>query len=309
MDLEDWSVPLKTLAEPTRVRLLSLLESQELTVAELCAITGLQQSRVSTHLAKLKDAHLVRDRRAGVSSFYRMDTEALTDANRSIWEMIRNGTRDAILDHDQSALQDLLSARAKTHQVSAVSDDLERYYTPGRTWEALARSAMQLVTPGDVLDIASGDGAFAELLAPVSRSFTCLDASEKAIDSSRARLAHLDNVELQVGDMHSLPFNDRSFDLVVMMQALNYSVDPAVALREASRVLRKNGRLLVTTLAKHPHKSAARTFDHVNLGFSTEELSSLLSDAKLKVHTCRIINRERRQPHFELIAATATKEH
>lgn len=309
MDLEDWSVPLKTLAEPTRVRLLALLEAHELTVAELCSITGLQQSRVSTHLAKLKDAQLVRDRRAGVSSFYRMDSEALSDVNRSIWNMLRDGTRDPILDHDAKALQDVLSARAKTHQVAAVSDDLERHYTPGRTWEALARSAMQLVSPGDVLDIASGDGAFAELLAPSSRTFTCLDASEKAIESSRSRLAHLDNVDLHVGDMHELPFNDRSFDLVVMMQALNYSVDPAQALREAVRVMRKNGRLLVTTLAKHPHKSAARTFDHVNLGFTTAELSALLSAAKLKVHSCRIISRERRQPHFELIAATASKDH
>src|SRR5690554_7669836 len=91
MDLDAWSACLKVLADPTRVRLLALLEREELTVAELSAVTRLAQPRVSTHLARLKDAGLVRDRRAGVSAYYRFEEEPLDPALRELWRTLRDG--------------------------------------------------------------------------------------------------------------------------------------------------------------------------------------------------------------------------
>src|SRR6201988_2553888 len=100
MDLDAWSACLRVLADPTRVRLLALLEREELTVAELSAITRLAQPRVSTHLSKLKEAGLVRDRRSGVSAYYRFDDAALDSAQRALWQTLREGSDDPLLRQD-----------------------------------------------------------------------------------------------------------------------------------------------------------------------------------------------------------------
>jgi ArsR family transcriptional regulator len=221
MDLEGWSSRLKVFADATRVRLLSLLEREELTVAELSAITRLAQPRVSTHLARLKEAGLVRDRRAGVSAYYRFDEAALDDAQRVLWKTLREGSDDPLLRQDAEQVAEVLAMRAADQNwADAVAGDMERHYSPGRTWEAMARSALPLLEPGDVLDVASGDGVLAELLAPHSHRYVCLDSSTKVVLAASARLRKLENVEVQEGDMHELPFAEASFDLVVLMHAL-----------------------------------------------------------------------------------------
>ena len=159
MDLEAWSARLKVLADATRVRLLALLEHEELTVAELSSITRLAQPRVSTHLARLKEAGLVRDRRAGVSAYYRFDEASLDAAQRALWRTLREGSDDPLLRQDAERIPGVLAARAvDANWADSVAGDMERHYSPGRTWEALARSALPLLAPGHVLDIASGDG-------------------------------------------------------------------------------------------------------------------------------------------------------
>ena len=112
MDLDAWSACLRTLADPTRVRLLVLLEREELTVAELSAVTRLAQPRVSTHLAKLKEAGLARDRRAGVSAYYRFDAEGLDPGERQLWETLRDATDDPLLRQDADRLPAVLATRA-----------------------------------------------------------------------------------------------------------------------------------------------------------------------------------------------------
>ena len=146
MDLDAWSACLKVLADPTRVRLLALLEREELTVAELSAITQLAQPRVSTHLAKLKEAGLVRDRRAGVSAYYRFDEDILDAAQRALWQTLRTGSDDALLRQDAERVAGVLAMRAADQNwADAVAGDMERHYSPGRTWEALARTALPLL--------------------------------------------------------------------------------------------------------------------------------------------------------------------
>src|SRR5690349_6196393 len=244
MDLEGWSIRLKVLADATRVRLLALLEREELTVAELSGITRLAQPRVSTHLAKLKEAGLVRDRRAGVSAYYRFDEDALDAAQRALWQSISSGSDDPLLRQDAERVAEVLAMRAADQNwADSVAGDMERHYSPGRTWEALARSALPLLQPGDVLDIASGDGVLAELLAPHAHRYVCIDASARVVAAAGERLKHWPNVEVVEGDMHALPFEDESFDLVVLMHALTYAAKPAQAVAEGARVLRPGGRL------------------------------------------------------------------
>ena len=128
MDLDAWSACLRTLADPTRVRLLALLEREELTVAELSAVTRLAQPRVSTHLAKLKEAGLARDRRAGVSAYYRFDAEGLDPGERRLWETLRDATDDPLLRQDADRLPAVLATRAADRAwADSVAGDMERH--------------------------------------------------------------------------------------------------------------------------------------------------------------------------------------
>jgi SAM-dependent methyltransferase len=308
MDLEAWSNHLKVLADPTRVRLLALLEGEELTVAELSSITLLAQPRVSTHLARLKEAGLVRDRRAGVSAYYRFDEARLEAAPRALWQALRADSDDPLLRQDAERVAGVLAMRASDQNwADSVAGDMERHYSPGRTWEAMARSALPLLETGDVLDIASGDGVLAELLAPHARRYACIDASPRVVAAARERLAPLRNVEVREADMHALPFEPASFDLVAMMHALTYSEKPAVAVAEAARVLRPGGRLLLTSLARHGHRAAVEAYGHVNLGFTGRELRRFVERAGLSLQSLDTVTREKRPPHFEVIALIASR--
>ncbi len=308
MDLEDWSVRLKVFADATRVRLLALLELEELTVAELSAITRLAQPRVSTHLAKLKEAGLVRDRRAGVSAYYRFDEAALDPAQRTLWHALSTGSDDPLLRQDAERVPGVLAMRAADQNwADTVAGDMERHYSPGRTWEAMARSALPLLETGDVLDIASGDGVLAELLAPHAHRYVCVDTSARVVAAAGERLRKLKNVEVREGDMHALPFADASFDLVVLMHALTYSTKPAQAVAEAARVLRPGGRLLLSSLARHEHKAAVEAYGHVNLGFGGKELRKFAEKAGLGISSLETVTRERRPPHFEVISLIGNK--
>lgn len=308
MDLEAWSARLKVLADATRVRLLALLEREELTVAELSSITRLAQPRVSTHLARLKEAGLVRDRRAGVSAYYRFDEEGLDPAQRALWHTLREGSDDPLLRQDAERIPPVLAARAAdANWADSVAGDMERHYSPGRTWEALARSALPLLAPGRVLDIASGDGVLAELLAPHAQEYICVDASARVVAAASERLRRFGNVRVQEGDMHALPFADGHFDLVVLMHALTYAARPAVAVAEAARVLRPGGQLLLCSLAHHEHRAVVAAYGHVNLGFAEKELRRFLEKAGLDIATAETVTREKRPPHFEVISLIGSK--
>jgi ArsR family transcriptional regulator len=308
MDLATASSILRLLADPTRVRLLALLEREELTVAELAAVLHLAQPRVSTHLAKLKEAELVRDRRAGVSAYYRANGD--TDEHQyALLKSLRESIDDALLREDAARLPGVLAQRAREEGwADTVAGDMERHYSPGRTWETLARSLLQLLETGDVLDIASGDGITAELLAPHARSIVCVDSSERVVDAASQRLKPFANVEVRLGDMHALELGERRFDLVLMLHALTYAEHPAQAVAEASRLLRNGGRLLAVTLGKHDHRAVVEPFDHRNLGFSASELDGFATSAGLEVLSCNRISRERKAPHFEVISLLARKK-
>ncbi|MBX3724745.1 MAG: metalloregulator ArsR/SmtB family transcription factor [Xanthomonadales bacterium] len=306
MELEHGSALLRTLADATRLRLLALLRAEELSVAELSAVTSLAQPRVSTHLARLKDAGLVQDRRQGVSAYYRAAGEAEAGAS-TLFEALAGQLDDALLDQDAARLRAVLAERRGGAWADSVAGSMERHYSPGRTWETLTHAFTTLLEPGDVLDVGSGDGVIAELLAPRARSLTCLDISERVVAAARERLAGVPRVRVEVGDMHALPESDASYDLVLLLNALTYSATPARAIAEAARALRPGGRLLATTLCRHAHAAAAKPFGHVNLGFRREDLRRHCQAAGLTVLSLERSGRERRPPHFEILTLLAAR--
>jgi ubiquinone/menaquinone biosynthesis C-methylase UbiE/DNA-binding transcriptional ArsR family regulator len=307
VDLRRYTALLKVLADPTRLRLLTLLQLEELSVAELAVCLQLAQPRISTHLAKLKEVKLVQDRRAGVSSFYRVanNTEQTVIA---IWQDAAKRLHDDILQTDLQQMHAVLRQRnAGGSWADLVAGDMERHYSPGRTWEALARSFVHLLNVGDVLDIACGDGALAEIIAPNSRSYTGVDLSPKVVEAANRRTEKFANAKVIIGDMHRLAFADNQFDLIMLMQALPYAEDPTNVFAEASRCLRSGARLVGTTLAKHEFANAVQPFGHSNNGFDPSALSQLMRDAKLNVLHCAIEIREKRPPHFRVITFLAEK--
>ena len=221
---------------------------------------------------------------------------------------LREGLDDSLLADDRERLPQVLATRGGAGAwADSVAGDMERHYSPGRTWETLARALLQLLDTGAVLDIASGDGVLAELLAPHAQRVVCVDASAKVVGAARSRLQTQRNVEVRLGDMHALDLPDAGFDLVLMLHALTYSAQPARALAEAARVLRPGGQLLLTTLARHEHRAAVVPYGHVNLGFRREDLLGHARQAGLEVLTCQRLSRERRAPHFEVLSLLARK--
>jgi len=303
---------LAVLADETRLRLLMLLDHKELTVAELAATTRLAQPRVSTHLARLKKAGLVVDRKAGVSSYYRFNpSQAEQQINEwpALWQLLKKqAENDPLMQQDRANLEKVLTQRAASNNwVDSVAGDMERHYSPGRSWEASARSLACLLDLGDVLDIGSGDGVLAELIHRHVDSYTGIDHSETIVAAARERLSLADNCFFQQGDMHALPFESNQFDQVLMLQVLTYSPEPQTAIAEAHRVLRPGGKLLLTTLNRHSHRQQVSDFGHVNLGFDTESLKNLAESAGFNVQHAQLTSREQKPPHFEVITLEASK--
>jgi len=305
--LDDTTELLRLLGDATRVRLVALLSREELTVAEIVGVTQLGQSRVSTHLGKLREAGVVRDRRAGASSFYALNEAAMPDEARRIVALVKESTRDPLLEQDRARLGEVVRARAGGSWADAVAGNMERHYSPGRTWEATLRGLIGLMRLGDVLDVASGDGALAELIAPRTRSLTCLDQSETVIEAARRRLGHLGNLRFVRADMQALPFAEAAFDQVMLMNCLTCARTPRRVLSEAARVLRPGGDLVGVTLKTHQHEAVAANYDHVRLGFSPSDLRTTLESLGFEVTTCGVTSREKRPPHFEIITIHARR--
>ena len=308
MDLQHTSQHFRLLSDSTRLRLLMLVDREELSVAELSAITQLAQPRVSTHLAKLKKAGLVIDRREGVFMYYRIVSKIADNSLATLWELLRTNTSDPLIQQDIERIRQVLNARnGSSNWADSVAGDMERHYSPGRTWEATTRAIVQLLDLGDVLDVASGDGVLAELLAPRSRSIKCLDISQRIVDAGERRLSSYPNVSFELGDMHDLPVADASFNTVLLMHALTYTNRPEVVFSEAGRVLRPGGQLLAVTLQKHRHENSVAAYDHLNLGFTESQLRELCVGASLEPLNVQLSTIEKRTPNFEVLTLVAGK--
>lgn len=308
VNLEQGTQLCRILGDATRLRLLVLLEDQELTVAEIIQVTGLTQSRVSSHLARLREAGLLRDRRLGANAYYSLNPENEHGATQALWQALRPRVMDRQTELDKERALEVVRTRAHTQTwAESVAGRMERHYSPGRTWEATARALLEMLELGDVLDAASGDGVLAELVAHRARSVVCLDISAKIVSAGQRRLGSMPGVSFSQGDMHALPFAEARFDQVFLMQALTFTTSPQDVLNELARVLRPGGHMVITTLRRHEHAATVASFDHVNQGFGDEQLQDMVSTAGLRVARCEYTSRETRPPYFEVITALAQR--
>jgi SAM-dependent methyltransferase len=305
MDLNGYVDTLTLLGDENRMRLCALLRDRELCVTDLVRVTGIAQSRVSTHLGRLREAGLVRDRRKGPQSFYGLVTTALPAAVRTCLDEVA-ASGDATLDGDLARLRELDAERRGDSRGHLV-DELDRDYSPGRTWRSLTVGIAALLRLGDVLDVGSGDGAAAAAFAPYCRSLTCVDTNARLIEAARERLREHVNVRTQVADAQALPFDDVSFDAVLMFHTLTYAEHPARVLKECARVLRPGGRLVLLCLDEHRQSEVDARYGERHPGFAPSAVRALLTRAGLTVASAEVASRELKKPHLQVVLAIADK--
>lgn len=304
MALTHFVETLNLLGDENRLRLCALLRERELCVTDLVRVTGISQSRVSTHLGRLREAGFVRDRRQGQQSFYGLSLDALPQTARSVLEAAVC-SEDPTLEGDQQRLAELEAERRGG--APEFADDIERYYSPGRTWQSLSVGLAALLELGDVLDVGSGDGSAASSLSPYCHSLTCIDTSARMIEAARERLSKFSHVTARVADVHDLPFAEASFDSVLMFHTLTYAEKPALALSECARVLRPGGRLVLLCLDEHRQHEITAPYGERHAGFSPAKVRELLAATGLAVRTSEIACRESRKPHLQVVLAIASK--
>jgi SAM-dependent methyltransferase len=295
---------LNLLGDESRIRLCALLRERELCVTDLVRVTGISQSRVSTHLGRLREAGFVRDRRQGQQAFYALSLDSLPETARAVLDQAVNAG-DPTLQGDQTRLAELEAERRG--ESSEFADDIERYYSPGRTWQSLAAAFAALLDLGDVLDVGSGDGSAASSLAPYCRSLTCIDKNERMIEVASERLQRFCHVNARVADVHDLPFVEASFDAVLLFHTLTYAENPARALGECARVLRPGGRLVLLCLDEHRQQEMTAPYGERHPGFSPQRIRDFLSRTGLVVRTAEVACRESRKPHLQIVLAIAEK--
>jgi ArsR family transcriptional regulator len=305
MDLSHCVETLTLLGDESRIRLCALLRERELRVTDLVRVTGIAQSRVSTHLGRLRDAGFVRDRREGSQAFYALALDTLPGTARAVLDEAAESS-DPTLEGDQKRLLEL-DAERRGALPEAFTGEMERHYSPGRTWQSLALGFAALLDLGEVLDVGSGDGAAAACFAAHCRSLTCVDTSARMIEAARARFAAQPHVHAEVADVHALPFRAGAFDSVVVFHTLTYAEHPARAVEECARVLRPGGRLAVLSLDQHKQREVTAPYGERHPGFAPKAVRALLTRAGLTVASCEVASRESKKPHFQVVLAVAHK--
>ncbi len=277
----------KILSDPTRLRILGLLEREELVVQELMDVLGMAQSRVSRHLAILREAGLLVDRRDGTYVSYRFAAPA-KGAWRDTWGLVRkNLERDPTAQRDRAALERTLEARGERSRTF--------FDAVGPEWDALrkvfhddvlrARAVTHLIAPDQVAaDIGTGTGILATELARLGVRVIGVDNSARMLDAARAKLAAeglTESVELRRGEAHRLPIQDGEVDAAFAHMVLHYLPSPAEALREMARVVRPGGVVVVVDFLQHEHEWMRQELRVVWLGFPQETVQAWFDQAGL----------------------------
>jgi ubiquinone/menaquinone biosynthesis C-methylase UbiE/DNA-binding transcriptional ArsR family regulator len=302
---------LRALSDPTRLRIVALLERDELSVAELQEITRLGQSRISTHLGLLADCAMVTSRRDGKRTFYKLDPQADSVASEFIQLAIRGAKELSEHSHDQINLKRVLARRKEQAQVffNQVAGRFDRVYGPGRSWQAFGHLLLRILPPVVVADLGAGEGLLSELLARRCKKVIAVDNSEKIVEFgvAKAKKNGLKNLEFRRGDLQNPPVDPNSVDLVILSQALHHAENPAAALRSAHRILKPGGQILLLDLLKHNFEKAHELYGDRWLGFAESDLHRWLEEAGFKKIEISIVAAEEQPPHFQTILAGGEK--
>jgi ubiquinone/menaquinone biosynthesis C-methylase UbiE len=274
---------MESLSDPTRLRLLRLLERHELGVAELCDVLQLPQSTVSRHLKVLSDQGWTNSRRQGTTHLYRTILDELDAAQRRLWLLAREQTENwATVQQDEMRLVRRLRDRQKDSQAffagaAAQWDKLRgELYGP-----CFTESALLAVLPPEyvVADLGCGTGQAVAMLAEQVKLVIGVDNSPAMLKAAQKRIGDRDNVELRRGDLESLPIDDETCDVAISLLVLTYLPDPPAALTEMARILKPGGRAVIVDLLPHDREDFRRQMEQQHRGFESAAVQKMLAEA------------------------------
>jgi ArsR family transcriptional regulator len=311
---------LKLLGDETRLRILRLLAREPLNVSELTAILGLAQSGISRHLGLLKKAGLVEERREGVWSYYQVT------AGSTIPALGEGGGEDIDSAVDPDLLQVWGFVKERFGQLGDPNRDIarlaevlrqrenyggglnEKLLEPGQSWFAWSRALHFLLPTVKAIDLGCGDGAITIEISRFAESVVGVDANPRAIMAARKRAERerRDNAAFKEGQIEALDEPANAYDLAVFSQSLHHMQQPEQGLREAVRVLKPGGRLIVVDLAPHQERWVLAKLGHVHLGFAQDEMERMLRACALdQLHLEQV--HQRRGEAFTVILASGVK--
>jgi len=305
---------IRLLGDSSRLRILLLLEREELSVAELQEILNMGQSSISTHLSHLRQAELVEDRRTGKGSLYRLIYPPGEGSRQleQLLELLRAAARELPeADRDEAALKLVLRKRQDRMRTyfNELAGKFGRQYVPGRAWKGMAEMLLKLMPPLVIADLGAGEGTLSQLLAQRAQRVIAVDNSENmvAFGSDLARKHGLTNLEYRRGDLEELPIESESVDLAILSQSLHHAQHPQTAVREAWRILRPGGRIAVLDLLKHHFEEARELYADLWLGFSEVELECFLTYVGFSRIESAIVHREPEAPFLETLLVIGQK--
>ncbi|MCC7013796.1 MAG: metalloregulator ArsR/SmtB family transcription factor [Planctomycetes bacterium] len=277
---------LKALADPTRLRMLALLDGRELTVGELSRALGMSQSRVSNHLRLLRETGLFAERRSGTSTFLRLAPDRGGALQDGLWNAIHSELATlAAHRKDLTRLERLLEDRERSQArlFDEIAADWDKIGADFATGQARQRAAACLVPRGMVIaDVGCGTGYLARGLAGLVERIICIDRSKPMLDQARKRLASERpeaQVEFRRGELHALPLRAAEVDGLLAGMVLHHLADLGPALREMRRALKPGAPLVVLELEPHSQDWMRDELGDRHLGFESAFVARALERA------------------------------
>ena len=278
----------QALADPSRLRIVALLRSMELSVGELAQVLGQSQPRVSRHVKILADSGLIDRHKEGSWVFLALTDGTITDALANLIDQCLDADSRTVLGADAVRLAEVRADRAEAAARYFAAhaeawDSIRSLHVPESAVERAIETALADQPLGTLVDIGTGTGRMIELLGPAARQALGVDRSSEMLRLARVKLdkAGIADASLRQADMYALPLDDAFADSVIIHQVLHYAQAPAAAIAEAARVLRPGGRLLVIDFSAHEREDLRSTDAHLRLGFSDEAIAGWFAAAGL----------------------------
>lgn len=307
----DTADTLKLLSDSTRLRLVSLLTKEELSVAELQDILNMGQSRISSHLGLLRQGDLVEDRRDGKKSFYRLGRSLPAETNDLLEVVCRSFDKQEEAISDSQNLDRILDQRRELSEkfFNSVAENLGKYTCPGRSWEAIGHFLLKLTPAITIADLGAGEGFISQLLARRAETVHCIDNSKRMVEvgTDMAEKNGFTNLHYKHGDIEDVPLRDGEVDLSLLSQALHHARQPLQALKEAHRILKPGGQIVIIDLLEHQFDEARELYNDQWLGFSQNQIYRWLKEVGFGQVEVSIVAKEKDEPFFETLLASAVK--
>ncbi len=279
----------QALADPSRLRIVALLRSMELSVGELAQVLGQSQPRVSRHVKILADSGLIDRHKEGSWVFLALTSGTITEALANLIDQCLDPESRVLLGADAVRLAEVRADRAEAAARYFAAhaeawDSIRSLHVPESAVEHAIETALADQPLGTLVDIGTGTGRMIELLGPAAAQALGVDRSSEMLRLARVKLdkAGIADASLRQADMYALPLDDCCADSVIIHQVLHYAQAPAAAIAEAARVLRPGGRLLVVDFAAHEREDLRSTDAHVRLGFADEAIAGWFAAAGLE---------------------------